>query len=266
MKPDMLERFAFIESRVYWGEGLSAQELGRVFGLARQTAQGVIEAYRQQHPGALTYDEKRRRQVATPGFQPHYIQESPTAFLDHLRAQAMNAYYMQGQQWDELPFYDVDHWLRPRLQREPIQVLLAALLEHKNVTMYYYSKLSARLRDFSPNALVFASNRYHIRGYCHLQQAFLDFVVSRIVHAEPSANEWVSARDDKVWNNFLTLRFQPHRNLPTEARDALIHNFPLDEEGAYVIRCREALAYYIERELTARDPHYGLPRWIRMQE
>ncbi len=264
MKPDMLERFAFIESRVYWGDGLSAQELGRVFGLARQTAQGVIDAYRKQHPGTLRYDEQRRRQVATSGFQPHYIQESPTAFLDHLRAQAMNAYYMQDQEWDELPFYDVDHWLRPQLQREPIKALLSALLEHKNVTMYYHSKLSARLREFSPNTLIFAGNRYHIRGYCHLQQAFLDFVLSRIIHIEPSTTEWVSSRDDKAWNKFVALRFQPHRELPEEARSALLCDFPLNEEEAYVIRCREALAYYIERELTAIDSRFSLPRWVKV--
>ena len=169
---------------------------------------------------------------------------------------------MQDRQWDELPFYDVDHWLRPQLHREPIKALLTALLEHKNVTMYYHSKLSARLREFSPNTLVFAGNRYHIRGYCHLQQAFLDFVVSRIIHAEPSTTEWVSSREDKAWNTFVTLRFQPHSELPEEARSALLCDFPLNEEGVYVVRCRQALAYYIERELKARDPHYDLPRWI----
>ncbi|MFO1433034.1 MAG: WYL domain-containing protein [Candidatus Competibacteraceae bacterium] len=264
MKPDMLERFAFIESWVYWGDGLSAQELGKVFGLARQTAQGVIDSYRRQHPGALKYDEHRRRQLATPDFQPHYIQESPAAFLDHLRAQAMNAYYMQDQEWDELPFYDVDHWLRPQLHREPIKALLTALLEHKNITLYYQSKLSARLREFSPNALIFAGNRYHIRGYCHLQQAFLDFVLSRIVQAEPSTTDWVSSRDDKAWNNFVTLRFQPHGELPEEARSALLHDFPMDAGGAYAVRCREALAFYITRELTAIDPRFSLPRWVKV--
>jgi hypothetical protein len=61
MKLDTQSRFAFIETRLYWGEGVTARELAEVFGFARQTAQGVIEDYRRRHPEAIVFDASRKR-------------------------------------------------------------------------------------------------------------------------------------------------------------------------------------------------------------
>lgn len=263
MKYDIYERFAFIETRLLWGEGLSARELGEVFGLTRQTAQGVINAYRRQCPDSLRYDSTHKRHVATDDFQPRYIQAKPAAYLDHVRAEAMNAYYRNQQEWDELPFYDVDHLLRPTLKAEPTRVVLSALRTQQSVTIQYLSKKSARIRDFSPHTLVFAGNRYHLRGWCHLKQDFLDFVLSRIIQAELSDAPWFSARDDHDWNTYTELRFRPNERLSEEAQHALACDFPLSGDGIFSVNCRQALAFYLQRELTTPDPEYGFSRWIR---
>ncbi len=258
----MLEKFSFIETCLYWGDGFTATELGKMFKITRQTAQGVIDAYRKQHPDAVVYDSSRKRQVAGPAFKPRYIRSSPTAFLDHLRGQTMTAYYRDSDDSSDLPFYDADHLYRPNLPREPVRTVLAALHQQQAITMYYYSKKSARVRDFSPNRLVFANNRYHIRGWCHLEHDHLDFVLSRIIEAEPSTTEWVSSRDDQDWNSTETLYFKPNPKLSIVARTALLHDFPLDDQGHHHIRCNKALAYYVNRELTAIDSQYGMARWV----
>ncbi len=167
MKSDIYSRFAFIETRLYWGDGFTARELAEAFGLTRQTAQGVIDEYRHRHPGAIVFDASRKRQVAGADFRPCYVRSSAGEFLDYLRGQAMIAYYREEKDWSGLPFHDVDRLLRPYLQSEPIRQMMSALNAQRAITIYYQSKRSAQMRDFSPNQLIFAGNRYHVRGYCH---------------------------------------------------------------------------------------------------
>ena len=70
MKFDTLIRFAYIETQLFWGDGLSAGELAKFFDSTRQTAQAVINAYRQQHPDQMEYDGSLKRHVATEVIEP----------------------------------------------------------------------------------------------------------------------------------------------------------------------------------------------------
>jgi hypothetical protein len=84
MKKDTLNRFAYIETRLYWGGGLTAGELAQACDLTRQNAQGVIKAYRDKHPGNIAFDTSLKRQVAGEHFEPNYISPSPGPFRNRL--------------------------------------------------------------------------------------------------------------------------------------------------------------------------------------
>lgn len=262
MKNDTLERFAYLETQLYWGGGITAGELARIFGLVRQTAQGVIDHYRRLHPENMVFCPTRKRHVARPGFEPHYIRKGAGEFLDYLRGEAMIAHYRETEEWSSSPLHDVDRLLRSELRRQPIHVVLSALRMQRAVTIEYQSKFRILARDFSPNHLIFAGNRYHVRGYCHFTQEFLDFVLSRIVRAEPSPVKWISSHDDVEWNRVVELCFKPNPQLPDEARQALRWDHSLDGDGYWTIACRQALAYYLKRELLSPDSQYGCPRWM----
>ncbi len=262
MKSDMSMRFAFIESRVYWGNGFTAQQLATAFGLSRPHAQTVIDRYNQLHPNALWFDAKRRRQVAGPNFQPNYIRATTTPFLDYLRGQSLIAYYLENADLIDVPFEDVERLLMPRLQRHPLQAALQGLYEQKAVVLHYLAKTGANLREISPHHLVFASNRYHLRAFCHMTRHFLDFSLSRIVYSELSTTPWVSARDDVEWNERLTLHFRLNAELPLETRDALRCDFSLDQDDTFSIRCRKAVILYVRRHMLAVDEQFKIPRWI----
>lgn len=265
MKSDTMMRFAFIETRVYWGGGLTAQQLATAFDLSRPHAQTVIDAYCRLHPHCLWFDPKRRRQVAVPGFEPHYIREAPALFLDYVRGQTLTAYYLENADWVDTPFEDVDRLLTPHLQRHPLQAALQGLYERKAVVLHYRAKTGASLREVSPHHLVFASNRYHLRVFCHVTGKFLDFVLSRILHSELSTTPWVSARDDHEWNKIITLIFQLNEQLPLDAQGALRCDFMLEDHDRLTIRSREALALYVRRHMLAVDEHFYLPRWIELR-
>ena len=266
MNRDIYNRFALIETLLCWGDGLTAQELGKACGLTRQNAQGVIAEYRRLHPKNLRYDRQKKRQIATETFSPLYISPEPGRFLDYQRSMAMIAYYKENEDWIDLPFQDADRLLRPNLQSVIVHAILAALRREETVKIYYYAKTGTSMRDISPNHLIFASNRYHIRAYCHSVERFIDFVLSRILHAEVSDKRWVSSKDDTEWNTQMKLVFKMNPELPEEATSAIVHDYKVNEEGVIEIRSNQALAYYVKRELLAVDLYYQCARWVLMKE
>lgn len=263
MKSDIKMRFAFIETRLYWGEGLTASQLAAAFGLSRPHAQTVIDDYCRQYPGAMRFDAKRRRQIAGPQFEPRYIRISPNRFLDHVRGQALSAYYVASADWSDMPFEDVEQLLMPRLSRGPLQAVFQGLYEQKTVVLDYQAKVGMSLRrEISPHHLIFASNRYHLRGYCHITGKYPDFDLSRILSSELSITPWVSNRDDSEWNELKTLYFKLNQKLPLESQAALRRDYDLDEDDTLSINCRQALAFYVRRHLLVVDGDLGLARWI----
>ncbi len=265
MKNDTIMRFAFIETRVYWGEGLTAGQLATAFGLSRPYAQTVIDKYCQRYPGALQFDARRRRQVAGAGFEPHYIHTGPTRFLDHVRAQNLSAYYLENPVWSEIPFEDVERLLTHRLTHKPLQAVFQGLYEQKAVILHYRAKTGAKLREVSPHHLVYADNRYHLRGRCHMTGQYPDFNLARILHSELSTAPWYSARDDKEWNIMETLYFQLNPQLPSEAKNALRCDYLLDDTDSFEIRCRQAVSKYVRRHLLAIDENLQMQRWLEYE-
>lgn len=256
-------RFEFIETRLFWGDGLTAGELAEAFGITRQSAQSAIDDYRRRHPRQMRYDPKRKRHVPKSSFSPNYIRKAPIKFLDYLRGQTLAGFYREERGWSDIELTDVDRLLRPDLPIEPIRTVLSALLQKQVVHIDYRSKNreSATTRSISPNHLVFADDRYHLRAYCHHQKYFLDFALSRISRAEMTDEEWVSSVEDDGWNTFVALRFRPNPALPEEAREAVLKHYETGDSGCRVVKCREAIAYYIKRKLLTSDNKFGTPLW-----
>lgn len=261
----LTERFAYIETELFWGDGLTAGQLARTFKVTRQMAQKTIDQYREQYPGRMRYDASSKRHEATESFKPNFIRTSPLAFLDYLRGQALVGFYRDEQDWSDLAVTDVDRLLRPDLPLDIIRRVLAALRCQKSVVIDYRKKDlepgSISMRVISPNHLVFADGRYHLRAYCHLKKRYLDFVVSRIAYAEESREDWVPSDYDKEWNEFTILRLKPNPSLPVSVQAAIFRGFEKGECGFRIIKCRKALVYYISRKLVSEDPSYGMPLW-----
>jgi len=259
------KRFEYIETELFWGKGLRAGRLAETFGLSRQAAQAVIDSYRKQYPGQMTYNPSRKQHEPSEDFKPVFIRTSPISFLDYLRGEKLMSYYRQGEDWSDFEITDMDRLLRPDLPLSPIRVVLSGLLNHYVVRIDYHSKDrepdSPVTRPISPNHLIFADDRYHIRAYCHLKNAFLDFVLSRISYAELTDEGWVPSREDREWHYVVTLRFKPNPNLPESVRNAILKNYENTEEGCRIVKCRKALAIYVRRNLLADNPKYGMPLW-----
>jgi len=264
MKDDRRERrFAFIETRLLWAGGLTARELGEAFGIARPNAQATLDAYRQRHPENLSYDARRKRQVRTKDFMPHYIKADSYSFLDYQRGMALAGYFHAADDWADLPFQDADRLLRPHLNDEAMRIVFAALLQRRTIKMVYLAKQKVSQRELSPHHLIYADNRYHLRAFCHLKQTGLDFVLSRIQHAEFSESDWIPDTYDSEWHSFRNLSFEVNAELPPETHASLRNAYALQDGEPLTLTVRDALAKYVVRRMTRTDAALNISFWVR---
>lgn len=263
MTHDMTRRFAFIEARLLWGGGLTAGELGTAFGIARQNAQHTLDLYRQQHRGQMRYDRRLRRHLRTADFRARHVREEVARFLDYQRAVNHVARFHDESDWADLPFTDAESLIHPLYNQQGVGLALEALRRQAVVEIEYWSKQGQRWRRLSPHHLVFADDRYHLRAYCHDTERYLDFVLSRIVHAQPTDEKWVSGEDDVEWHQRQDLVFVVNPTLPPEAQTAFRQDFlPEGEDRLRVPGVRKAIAYYVRRRLLRRDERFGMPAWV----
>ena len=261
MKHDLQRRFAFIETCIYWGMGLTATHLGKVFGIARQNAQKNIKDYQTDYPGQMKYNGSLKCHEATEAFKPQLIRDNPDAYLDYLRGNHLVSRFWSENDWSELTVYDVDEKTRPYLDRNCVRIVISALQHKKVVRIRYHSKQLTQYLTISPNNLVYASQRYHIRAYCHESFHYIDLVLSRILEAELTKEDWVSEHEDKDWNTPIRLKFLPNQRLSSQTFNTLLQDH-LITDGFYLVHTNLALAYYIKQNLLNKHDENREPLWI----
>ncbi len=271
MKKFEAERMAYIETRLLWGEGLTARGLGDAFDISRPVAQKSIQTYRNMFPNQMTYDASQKCHMATSDFKARFIKQEPLKFLDYLRGETLTGYYKEERDWSDFEVEDVNLKLRHKLSFKIVKRIFTALKRKQTLSIEYKKKAiesgECTERIISPNHLVFAGNRYHVRAYCHLRHRFRDFVLSRIVSAELSPEDWIPSNEDREWNERITLSFKPNPLLPKSVQQAILRDYDTDESGKWCINCRKAMAHYIKHILMTPDKKLSIPLWIdAMQE
>nr|CAA6827776.1 MAG: Transcriptional regulator [uncultured Thiotrichaceae bacterium] len=263
MKRDILRRFAYIETCLYWGEGLTAVQLGKTFSIARQNAQASIETYRKKHPDSMTYNRSTKRHEAGDNFRPQYISREPRHYLNYLRGNALANHYWEDEEWGHLPVEDVDSLFRPYLNAQVIGSTIRAIQNQEVLRIYYHAKAGGfENLTIAPNHLVYASKRYHFRAYCYELNRFIDLVLSRIIETDVIQEDWVSSDEDNEWNTHAELSFIPNPELPESVRNTLLLDFRL-ENGVFTISVRKALENYVMREMERLDWKHHIPLWCK---
>jgi len=261
MKRDMLRRFSYIESCLYWGGGITATQLGQTFDIARQNAQATIERYRQQNPESMVYNPSSKRHEASESFVPQHINQEARQYLNYLRGNSLCSRFWEDEEWGHLPVVDVEAVYRPYLDKAIVRLVVSAIHKQQTLQLYYHSKaLGHEHLTIAPNHLVYADRRYHLRAYCYQQNRFIDLVLSRILEADLAFEDWVSSAEDEAWNEHIELRFTPNPALPEALKQTLLLDFRL-EDNIYTLHVRKALQFYIERQMTQPDWQHQIPLW-----
>ena len=267
MKHDTLRRFAYIETCLYWGTGLTARHFGEVFDIARQNAQKVINDYREKHPDNLYYDSSKKCHCKSDEFTPWYINLKPERYLGYIGAVSATIGYWDEVQWSpEIPFETDNNYLSPPQHHYNVSSVLSSIREKYAIHVVYRAKKATLAMTVSAHHLVYANYRYHVRAYDHSKDWFSDLVLTRFVEIEKAKENWVSSASDAEWNKDLQLRFQINPELPDKVQQALQADYSLGTGTIRTIEVRQALLGYICREMERVDWDCGIRLWLDMDK
>ena len=270
----VMERFELLDHYLCWYGGFNATQIGEVLGITRQNISLLIGKYRKSRPpGTVEYDSSRKLYVPGPAFAPGLRMAKAHLFLNNLRGQELINRYRRQPWWDpedEILFEDLDRYGSPEPNGNVLSYLVRGIRFQKVLKIKYQSRRKGSERLISPNRLVYAVDRYHLRAFCHTTTSYRDFVLTRILEAEEAEGagedlpvRWVSDENDRAWNNRRELRFRPNPKLPEDVIKTLQRDYPVIR-GILTIVCNDATAPYIEMKFQRPDFRERIPQWIKM--
>jgi predicted DNA-binding transcriptional regulator YafY len=148
-----------------------------------------------------------------------------------------------------------------------LKSILKAIQYKKSVEIHYQSmskQYPAPLwRWISPHALSNDGFRWHARSYCHEDNKFKDFLLSRILDLGKQGLGGASADEDRFWSEKFIVILAPNSELTQSQRDIIARDYEM-KNGQLKLSVRKALLYYFKKRLrldvsAAHDQPHDTP-------
>ncbi len=241
MKKDYEQRFCFIEVMIIWQGRINATHLLKHFSLSRQSASKTFSRYLALHPQAITYSEQHKGFIATTTFTPHFANGDFRQYQELVNHSS------------DLSFSAIVDIALPTRNPSPLlaQPILRAIDNHLAIDIGYTSLTSPQYLDriIEPHCLIFDGLRWHVRAFCHKNNMFRDFVLSRFNGAV--VDEGHAQQDplqDQLWHTQVTLSIQPDPRLSPLQQQVIIDDYQM-QNGLLTIETRAALVNYVLKRL-----------------
>ena len=139
--------------------------------------------------------------------------------------------------------------------------LYRAIRDRKTIHVAYQTmrRASAEDRSITPTAFVSDGQRWHVRAYCHLREAYRDFVLSRIALPADQVEVGVEVTElplDAEWCSWVTLKLAPAAHLEENQKRAVCWDYGID--GELSVTFRRALEFYAIRRWGLDRPESRL--------
>lgn len=246
------QRLEFIEFRAFWEGGVNRSDLIDRFGVSIPQASADLTHYRELAPGNLIYDSSAKRYVAALDFHPRLTPPSADRYLAQLRANA-DAVIDLGDTWIGVPPPTASMPV-PARRVDPalFRTLLAVMREGSSVEVQYQSMSPQRpeaiWRRVTPHAFGSDGLRWHVRGFCHLDHVFKDFILSRWRGLRDVGPGGAGANDDLDWTQTFDVVLAPNPKLSAGQREAVAWEYDMPR-GKTTLPVRRALLYYLKKRL-----------------
>lgn len=244
------KRLEFIDFRLRWDGHLNRGDISDFFGVSTPQASIDISRYIDMAPHNVRYNRSERSYVATEKFQPLYPTSHPQKYLSDLLAEAYGILDHGETFLGWRPDVAVVPTPARSLSADTIIALIGAMRRERAVDITYQSISSPapKRRLISPHAFGHDGHRWHVRAYCHLENAFRDFVISRILALGEEVQAPSKPPIDEEWDSTITLLLGPNPEL-SEAHQRVIELDYGMEGGEVRFECRRALLLYVMRNL-----------------
>ena len=139
-----------------------------------------------------------------------------------------------------------------RVNVDVLRAVLGAIKHQRSLHVFYQSMNKKRpgpmWRWVSPHALAHDNLRWHIRGFCHEEGRFKDFVLSRCLSSQETRAAEIEAAKNEQWNQYFSVVLVPNPALSKEQQVVIAQDYCM-EYGQSAITLRKALLYYFHKRL-----------------
>lgn len=245
---DLALRYRLIETVAWWEGRLTTVHLTQSFGISRQQASKDINTYITEHaPKNLTYDKQLKGYVPSKQFKPLFIDDSASAYLHLLYQNNARAPHIEGLALAYAHTLVLEVPDRS-IKAEILRPLLKACREHLRLEIEYVSLANPQpeVRLIAPHTLIYTGMRWHVRAFCEKNQAYRDFVLSRL-RGVPEVMDDVTEHGiegDHEWNTEVPVLIIPDERL-TPTQKAIIETDFGMVDGKLEIPSRQALVKYV---------------------
>jgi hypothetical protein len=255
------KRLKFLEFRLGWEGKLRRADLIDLFDISAQQASADIAKYHEIAPENLTYDGSAKTYVATASFHPVLGNTESIDYLGRLRSIADGQLALSDSWLGSTPPVAIVPTLARRVDAEALRTVLLAIRERLAIHVLYQSlsREEPAWRWLAPHALAFDGFRWHARAWCHLRQAFQDFIFARMQSVGETRPDDTDASRDLGWHRMVTLRIGPHPGLSPASKRAIELDYGM-VNGELAVETRACFSFYLERRMGLdRDPDTDRP-------
>ena len=258
------QRLEFIEFRLFWEGGVNRADITRFFGVSVPQASKDLTQYQELAPHNVRYDRSEKRYFAAQGFIPVFLKPDAESYLAQLD-KVVGAQDAGVHSWlTDPPSVDTMPVPHRRVDVETLRAVLAAIRDKVSLEIFYQSMNTQRpdpvWRRISPHAFGSDGFRWHVRAFCHIEDKFKDFLLSRIMGARNAETSHVHGDADTLWSNFFDVVLAPNPKLGENQRRVIAQDYAMSD-GEISIPVRQALLYYFRKRLrldvaeVLDDPH-----------
>ena len=247
-------RFEFIEFRVYWHERFNRSDLMDYFGVSQTQASQDLKAYHDIAPDNLAYDGKDKTYRTGPNFAPKFLDLSAENYLGPLLSMRAGSLDPAASWLRSFPSFHVSPTPVRGVTPAILRAVISAVDYAQGIEVLYQSMSSPdpSWRWIEPHAYAFDGFRWHVRAFCLKDNAFKDFLLSRILDVrrdqQPQpANS--TGTQDKDWQSDITLTIAPHPDLSPAQRRAIELDYGMNGDGQAQITVKKSMLYYALKRL-----------------
>jgi hypothetical protein len=246
------QRLEFIEFRAYWEGGVNRSDITERFGVSVPQASNDLTAYREIAPDNLIYDASAKRYLASSEFEPRYLKPDPDRYLSQLRALAEGVIDLAETWLGDAPDAQAMPVPSRRVSADLFRDLLALMRSGQSAEVQYQSMSPRRpdtlWRRITPHSFGSDGLRWHVRGYCHIDGRFKDFILSRWRGLRNVGPPGASGPQDHDWHDRFDVILEPNPALSPSQREAVAWEYDMPR-GRVSLPIRRALLYYLHKRL-----------------
>jgi hypothetical protein len=254
-------RLEFIDFRLQWGGRLNRADLTAFFGISIPQASLDLARYMELAPNNIRYDKRAKIYKATPEFVPALTSNDPQSYLTQLLVVSKGILAKDSSFCGWLPPVGMVQQPYRQIKGDVLKLALKAIHTSQMLHIKYQSMSRSVIsqRPISPHAFGFDGFRWHLRAYCHEKQDFRDFVFSRMLDVSLGGASDIDFSKDEEWFREVELVLAPHPKL-SEAQQRTIELDYGMQSGRTVLRTRQALLFYVLRQLHLNDTDSSTPQ------